>query len=306
MKRTLGVALTLLSLVAMLAAPAAFAQAPSAPPPPPPPKICGDKACAGATPTGARVEAELARSQDIKERKRATPPPADRGPATWVTIDEEIVPACSGNVRLTDDALCAAFFSCPEPTFRWFVWHEVTTHSRDENGVVATSVEPFRNIGTYCLGADDPGVPDYGRAISLVTRGFRDLPFPRADVEVAPAPTSLVHVPTAFYAGGEQSFSQTVTPVPGVSVTVTARPVSWTWTWGDGQQQTFDTAGVPRRPVVAHVYEEARDYSASVEVAWRGSFSLRGQTYDIPTPAYINSDPVTVQVREARTQLVDR
>jgi len=304
MRRVPFLALGLLVVLGVLWAPSASA---AKVPPPPPPKICADAACAGTTPNGARVEAVMAQSQEIKERRRATPPPPDSGPATWVEIDERIVPACSGNTRLTDDALCAAFFACPEPTFRWFVWHEVTTYTRDENGEITKDVEPFRNIGTYCLGADDPGVPDYGRAISLATRGFRDLPFPRAAIEVAPAPTSLVNVATAFYAGGEQTFSQTVTPVPGVSVTVTARPVSWQWTWGDGSpKKTFDTPGVPRRPVVAHTYSEARDYTASVEVAWKGSFSLRGQTYDIPTPAYITSPPVTVQVREARTELVDR
>jgi hypothetical protein len=276
-------------------------------PPPPPKKICGDRACAGTTPTGTRVEAALAQSQKVPERDRAAPEPADPGPATWVTIEERLVPACMGNIRLTDDALCTAFFSCPPPTFRWFVWHEVTTHTRDESGNVERSVEPFEMIGSYCLGDDDPGVPDYGRAISLVTRGFRDLPFPRAAIDVAPAPTSLVNVPTAFYAGGEQSFSQTVTPVPGISVTVSARPVEWIWTWGDGSgEQSFDTPGVPKRPVVSHLYRDARDYTASVEVAWKGSFTLRGQTYDIPTPAYIPSPPVTVQVREARTQLVDQ
>jgi hypothetical protein len=126
-------------------------------------------------------------------------------------------------------------------------------------------------------------------------------------VQVAPAPTSLVNVPTAFYAGGAQTFSQTVTPVPGISVTVTARPTSWTWHWGDGSSDTFATPGEPRRPVVAHTYTDAADHGTWVEVSWKGSFTIAGsaEVFDIPTPAVVRSGTVTVQVREARTQLVD-
>ncbi len=238
-----------------------------------------------------------------------TPPPANPGPATWRTIEEQMTPTCHGNARENGaDALCAAAFSCDEGLIRWWVWQRVTTHTRDAEGNVRSDPGEWEQLpGSYCLGSDDPGVPDYGRAISLVQRGFRDLPLPKADIEVAPAPTSLVHVPTAFYAGGAQTFSQTVTPVPGISVTVTAKPTSWTWHWGDGTSRTFTTPGEPRKPVVSHPYAQARDHAAYVEVSWKGSFTIGGssQVFDIPTPAVVTSDPVTVQVREARTQLVD-
>jgi len=221
-----------------------------------------------------------------------------------------MTPACLTNTREGGaDSLCTAAFSCGEGLIRWFVYHQVTSWTRDEAGNVTPEVAPWEQLpGTYCLGSDDPGVPDYGRAILLVQRGFQDLPLPRAAVEVAPAPTSLVHVNTAFYAGGAQTFSQSVTPVPGITVTVTARPTSWTWHWGDGTSKTFTTPGEPRRPVVTHSYAQARDFSAYVEVSWKGSFTIggSGEVFDIPTPAIVTSDPVTVQVREARTQLVDR
>jgi hypothetical protein len=272
--------------------------------------------CGGATVVDDGFEAvgtTRTPSDPVPPRRRAIPEPP--GPGTWKTIQERMAPTCFGNrAEGGADALCNAAFTCGEGRIRFWIWHRTTTYVRDADGNVSQDppVPPAappqleQLAGTYCLGADDPGVPDYAQAIAETMREFRNLPLPKAEVQVSPAPTSLVNVPTAFYAGGPQTFSQTVTPA-GISITVTARPTAWRWTWGDGSpKQTFDTPGVPKRPVVAHTYDAARDYTASVEVLWRGQFTLFGQTYDIPTPAVITSPPVAVQVREARTQLVDR
>ena len=232
------------------------------------------------------------------------------GRSTWLELDEYMTPACPTNGLHGADALCtAALVTCPEGQIRWWVWHQETRGTRTADGGVDRQVGPWQQLpGSFCLGGDDPGVPDYGRAISMVQAGFKDLPLPRAEVRADPAPTSLVNVPTAFFAGGEQSFTQTVTPIPGISVTVTAKPIEWQWTWGDGQTGSFKTPGVPKRPVVAHPYAQAKDYQASVAVSWKGSFTIAGsgQVFDIPSPAVVPSEPVTVQVREARTQLVDQ
>jgi hypothetical protein len=65
---------------------------------------------------------------------------------------------------------------------------------------------------------------------------------------------------------------------------------------------------VPKRPVVAHEYVKAQDYAVSVTTTWTGTFTIPGSTevFQIRTPAVVQSAPVTVQVREARTQLVDQ
>ncbi|MFP5219011.1 MAG: hypothetical protein ACLGIG_04640 [Actinomycetes bacterium] len=250
------------------------------------------------------------RSEVVPGRDRATPGGEASGLTRWTVVDEQMVAACWTNTRGGADALCQAAFTCPPGQLRYWVWQEARTYARAPDGsALLESTTGWEQLnGSYCLGADDPGVPDYGRAVAIVMEGFQDLPLPVADVVVAPAPTSLVHVATAFYAGGEQTFTETVTPVAGVTVTVTAKPVEWTWHWGDGTSDTFDTPGVPRRPVVSHVYDGARDYSATVEVSWQGSFTIAGsdQVIEIPEPADVTSEPVVVQVREARTQLVDR
>lgn len=157
------------------------------------------------------------------------------------------------------------------------------------------------------LGPDDPGVPTIGQVIAQVQAEFRNLPLPMAGVQVAPAPTSLVNIPTAFFAGGQQAATFTPT-ILGTTVTINATPSAWAWTWGDGTTQTTSTPGVPKRPVVAHEYRQARDYTVSVATTWTGSFSVAGsdEVFPIRAPAVVQSAPVTVQVREALTQLVDQ
>jgi hypothetical protein len=214
------------------------------------------------------------------------------------------------NTRTDGDALCPAAFSCPAlDQMRWWIWQRETEWTRDEAGVVAPPVVgEWRQLpGSYCLGDDDPGVPTIGHVIAQVQTGFQDLPLPVAALQVDPAPTSLVNVPTAFFAGGAQSatFSPTIL---GTTVTINAKPTQWDWTWGDGTSATTTTPGVPKRPVVSKEYRQARDYSVSVATTWTGTFTVAGssEVFPIRTPAVVQSAPVTVQVREARTQLVDR
>lgn len=273
------------------------------------PPFCTNGSCppGSVTSNGNSLDVAASRVSDsVPNRDKTTPGgPASRA-STWVVVDEYVTPTCMGNGLQGVDALCAmAVTSCGEGLLRYWIWQREITYTREPPSEQATPWEQLP--GSYCLGPDDPGVPDYGRAISIVQSGFRNLPLPKADVQVAPTPTSLVQVPTAFYAGGQQSFSQTVTPIRGVTITVTAKPTSWTWRWGDGTSSTVSTPGRPRDPLVSHVYTQARDHSADVVVSWSGSFTIAGSTevFDIPTPARVTSAPITVQVRQARTELVE-
>jgi hypothetical protein len=125
-------------------------------------------------------------------------------------------------------------------------------------------------------------------------------------VQVDPAPLSLVNIPTAFFAGGAQAATFTPT-ILGTTVSINATPSRWDWTWGDGTSGTTTTPGVPKRPVVSHEYGQARDYQVGVATTWTGTFTVAGssEVFPIRTPAVVQSAPVTVQVREARSQLVD-
>lgn len=284
--------------------------------PTPPCLSCDGEVAAGAEAAGDVINVNTEKknilpSDDVPARRKATPGGEASARTEWVELEEEYVtPACFGNGLHGDDALCqGAVTTCGPGRLRFWIWHRYVDAKRNPDGTVTRTERPWEQLpGSYCLGGDDPGAPNYARAIAEIERGFAQLPLPTSGIEVAPAPTSLVRVPTAFYAGGEQSFQQTVSPA-GVTVTVRAEPTSWTWHWGDGSApQTFTTPGVPRRPVVSHTYEAPRDYSAQVAVTWKGTFTIAGssEVFEIANEATVTSPPVTVQVREARTELVDR
>ena len=234
------------------------------------------------------------------------------GPApgrnAWIEIAEEMAPTCYVNARGSDGALCPeAFATCPDGLIRFWVWHQVTTFTRATDGTVTSVVStPWtQERGSFCLGADDPGVPSIARVIDRIRTDFTSLPLrvqaPRAD----PAPTTLVNLDTAFSAGTAEP--QTFDPVLlGTTVHVTAKPVRWTWTWGDGTSQSFDRPGTPKQPDVTHEYTRAGDHTVSVVVEWRGTFRVGSDPteYTIQTPAYVSSAPMTVRVRTARSQLV--
>jgi hypothetical protein len=230
------------------------------------------------------------------------------GTTTWTQVEEAMAPTCAGNSRVDDSTTCAAAItSCPDGLVRFWVWHQVTTYTKTARGKVTSEVTTpwYQEAGSFCLGADDPGVPNIAKVIDLVRTQFASLPLQLDVPQAAPAPTTLVNIPTAFSAGS--AAPQTFTPtLLGTRVTVTATPVTWTWTWGDGTSEAFDRPGVPRQPDVTHRYLRAGDRTVTVQVEWRGTFRIGDDPteYPITTPAYKRSAPVLVRVRTARSQLV--
>ncbi len=236
--------------------------------------------------------------------------PARSGPAEgrneYELVEEELAPACVGNNQ-GDTAICsAATLSCPsEDQTRYWIWHRVT------RVVVAppsrTVGEWRQEPGSFCLGPDDPGLPTIGRVIAQVRTDFQRLPLPKFAVRTDPSPQTLVNVPTAFSAGTPAAVTFTPT-ILGTRVTITAKPTQWDWTFGDGATMTTTTPGTPRRPDVAHEYTRVGQRSASVRVTWTGTFTIEGspEVFAIRTPAYVQGPPTTVDVREARTELVSR
>ena len=267
--------------------------------------------CSGANAAGADgvIDVKYTRGQSEKVPGRGNGSNGEApGRTTWIRVDEEMAPTCDLNYRGGDLALCGrAVNTCPDGLIRFWVWHQVTTFTRAADGTVTSEVTRpwYQEEGTYCLGADDPGVPTIARVIDQVRSDFTSLPLrppaPRAD----PAPTTLVNIPTAFSAGSAEP--QVFTPtLLGTTVTVTAKPVLWTWTWGDGTRDAFPRPGIPQEPDVTHTYTKAGDTTVQVVVTWRGTFRVGSDPteYEITTPAYSRTGPMTVRVRQARSQLV--
>ena len=222
------------------------------------------------------------------------------GRTEWRTVEEQATPTCTGNgVDGTTDVCAAALTTCPaDDQVRYWIWHRVTEH---QLGPPRTSTvgQWVQEPGSYCLGPDDPGVPDIGRVIAQVQTAFQSLPLPVATTTLNPAPRTLVNVPTRLDAGSAEP--QTFDPVLlGIRVTITATPSAWEWTFGDG---TGATTAVPR---TEHVYRRAATVGASVRVTWNGTFTVGGsaEVFTIRTPAYVQGPVTPLDVRTARTELV--
>ncbi len=163
-----------------------------------------------------------------------------------------------------------------------------------------------QEAGSFCIGADDPGITTIGQVIAAVQTGFQQLPLPVWTPDVRPVPTTLVNVPTSFAAGSADPVTLQTAPL-GIGVTVVATPTEWFWTFGDGTTLTTTTPGRPGTDDITHVYERAQTHGASVRVTWTGTFSLDsnpGESFPIRTPAFTQGPVAPVDVREARTELV--
>jgi hypothetical protein len=221
------------------------------------------------------------------------------GRTEWVTREERIAPACSENGVGGPDLLCTnAVSSCPVGQIRYWVWHRVTEHTL---GPPRTSEigEWEKEPGSYCLGSDDPGVPDIARVLAQMQTAFDNLPLPKFGTQINPAPRTLVNIPTRLAAGSVDAatFSPTLL---GVRVTITARPTSWTWTFGDGTTAETST------PMTEHVYLEPERVGASVRVTWTGTFTVGSspEVFPIRAPAFVQGPVSEVEVMQARAQLV--
>jgi hypothetical protein len=230
------------------------------------------------------------------------------GRTSWQVVEEEAVPACAANSRMHGDGLCtAAMDTCPIGLIEYWIYHRTVEYrvARDGTNASAVTVSWHQERGSFCLGADDPGVPTIARVIDQVQRDFKNLPLRRESVQSDPGPTTLINFDTAFSAGTTQL--QSFDPVLlGTGVHITATPRRWHWTWGDGTTAVTDRPGVPKQPVVTHRYTQPGDVQVSVVVEWTGTFTVGNDPtqYQITGPASVAAAPTTVRVRTARSELV--
>lgn len=233
-----------------------------------------------------------------------------KGKMTWLDVEENAAPTCYGNSRENPDVLCgAAVNSCPAGEIRFWIWHRTVRYTTNPDGSTTSEVVvPWhQEPRTYCLGADDPGVPTIAKVIDQVQNGFAHLPLRPDDITSDPGPTTLVNIETAFHAG--TSVPQVFDPVLlGTPVHVTATPTRWHWTWGDGATDVTTTPGVSKRPVVSHRYTRVGDLTVTVVVEWVGTFTVGSDPtrYPITAPALTPAQSTVLHVRQARTQLVSR
>ena len=241
-------------------------------------------------------------SDPVPNRGDATQGKGD-GLHDYSYVEEHLAPTCSGNT--IDDgvaAICgAAVASCPAADqIRFWVWHRTVTVTVGPPEV-RTEGPWQQEVGTYCLGPDDPGVPNVVNTIARAYDAFeekvRQLAPPA--VKAVPGPRTLVNLETELSAENTAPFAFDVT-VAGATVHLAVRPVLFTWTYGDGVVEELST------PVVQHTYARTGAMPVRVDVRWGGTFTVGGaaETYDIDPPANVTGTPTALDVRQARAELI--
>jgi hypothetical protein len=88
---------------------------------------------------------------------------------------------------------------------------------------------------------------------------------------------------------------------PWAQVVIHAKPLHWRWTYGDGTQSPLLSV-----PDTTNIYRLARLHTVHVDVEWGGTFSIAGDptAYPIVGTAIVRSPDATLDVRQARSQLV--
>ena len=118
--------------------------------------------------------------------------------------------------------------------------------------------------------------------------------------EVRPQPDTLVNLPTRFRTTAPASYEIPLTLL-GQSVVITAKAERYLWHFGDGvSAETSEPAGR-----IEHEYVTTGPRDPYVVITWSGTYRINGGAErPISGTATTTGDPVRIQVREARTELV--
>lgn len=210
------------------------------------------------------------------------------------------MPACTGNSSEENGRLCTgAVATCPEPGhLRYWVYRRTVTPADPDPAWIRVYDPPWRCVGPDQAQAFDPRAAIAG----VIESEFRRVVVQRGVAEVAPAPQTLVNIPTRFRTPTPERYDIPLTLL-GQSVVITAQAESWTWHVGDGATPTTSTKGTGGQ--VEHVYRRAGDYAPYVVISWSGTYRLNGDPTSLPISGTVTTqgEPVDLGVRQARTQL---
>ncbi|MGI8535606.1 MAG: hypothetical protein ACR2K2_03735 [Mycobacteriales bacterium] len=213
------------------------------------------------------------------------------------------MPTCDGNT--VDDAgvdvQCgAAVNTCPTPgDVRFWVYRRtVDTRIPGDN-------PPFERVSTPPYVCRDLTAPEIDPAVAIaaiVNRDFQRVVALKGVPVISPEPDTLVNIDTIFSTSSPQSYDIPLT-ILGRSVVITATASHWTWHFGDGATGDTTVAGSQGR--VLHTYRQSGSRGAYVVIDWTGTFRVGGgPVQPVTGTATTTGDPVTVAVKQARTELV--
>lgn len=238
------------------------------------------------------------------------PASAPGGSPVFTITNREQVPACAGNDRELVQNLCEYATTCPDPldTRYWVYVQRVQVDTRTDPDTTTVLQDWQRQPGDVCLGPEEVAEPGIGEVVNAVQTGFTRKRPAEPQLVIQPNPTALVNVDTGFSAGAAEPVQLTDT-VLGFPIAITATPERWLWDFGDGTTLATSSPGRAGTREVSHRYTRVGDYAVTVAVEWSGTFTVGGfaQVFPIEGVAVVPvAAPGQVQVREARTQLVDQ
>ncbi len=209
------------------------------------------------------------------------------------------VPTCTGNSAYDNGVLCtAALESCPvEGEVQFWIF------TRDYNLVTNSEVTPYKRVtepATVCLGPDDPVIDPTVAIPAIVQRDFKRVVVLKGVAEVSPKPDTLVNIPTIFTTRTPPSYDIPLNLL-GIFFFFTATAERYTWHFGDGTSASTSAPGGRAE----HEYRKAASRQAYVVIEWSGTFRINGgAAQTINGRATTTGDPIAVDVKQARTELV--
>ena len=290
----------LLALLVVLSTPSAAAGASTArlvpPPCAEPPCFSGDEDAFIGGDQGGRGD------RQVTGRLSAPLSTGVRRPASPFRGETRYVPTCDGNnVDSGMDVICgAAVNSCPVPSeVRFWVY------TRQVDTRIPGDDPPFERVSKPPYICRDLTAPEIDPAVAIagiVNRDFQRVVALKGVPEISPEPDTLVNIDTIFTTSSPNSYDIPLT-VLGRSVVITATASRWTWHFGDGATGSTAVAGSKGR--VLHTYRQSGSRGAFVIIEWTGTFRVGGgPVQSVTGTATTTGDPVTIAVKQARTELV--
>lgn len=223
------------------------------------------------------------------------------GPESTLERQQLLVPTCMGNTATTRaDVLCtAAAMACPNADeVRMWVYSRTV-----DTATGPATWPPFVMTDVRCVGPREQVVDPAVVIAGMIRREFESRAVLRGVAETSPAPRTLVNVATRLRTPTVERYPIEFSLL-GQRVVIQVQAVRWTWVTGDGARRSTSAAGTMGQ--VEYVYRRAGVHRPYVEIAWRGTWSLNGRDMGaVPGTVTTRGEPVTVEVSEARTQLVD-
>ena len=215
--------------------------------------------------------------------------------------EERLVPTCAGNTTAAaDNVSCqTAESACPDPAqVRVWVFRRTVTPGEPPPPFTQVLDPPYR-----CVAADEPALDPRVAIAALIEREFQRVVVLRGVAQTNPSPRTLVNVATLLETPTVERYDIPL-QLLGQQVVITAQAQRWEWHTGDGAVVATDRGGTRGR--VEHVYRSTGPKTPYVVITWTGTYTVNGQPMGaVPGSVTTRGEPGAVDVREARTQLVD-